>query len=223
MRVMMIGTTGVGKTAFMGAMCYRIPIYKEEFGFTFEAAYSEKSRREYKALKRIGEDIYIKGRYPDQSTHLQEYEFLLKYEIPEENFSWEAPFTWYDYRGGLLTDRHAPQKEYEELENLIVSSDALVLFLDLTAFIHDAERISDDLEVINRLLTNTLSKVGDEFFAISIVLTKIDMLEDDECDILFDTPQWMQLMAIEKMISENPNVSGLDRFTMYRTRNYDRR
>ena len=199
MKVMMIGFSGSGKTSYMGGM-YSMLNQESCVGFSLRA----QDEKAHENFLRIGAYL-AKGLYPKGTDILEEYKFSLLH-----NGTCLLDFDWHDYRGGVLNMPDGP--EFDRVINMIIESDALVVFLDLPMF--SPERDRKTIGVMNRIMSliqNVTSKVpSDVNFPISFVLTKLDCISEE----ITDTLGWKKFLRVKELITESKNICGLSTATV---------
>lgn len=199
MKVMMIGFSGSGKTTFMGALYSAL-------NQTWYNGFSLRARREsdHNNFMRIGANL-DKGKYPKGTDILQDYNFSLLFNGNEV-----LDFDWHDYRGGAL--EQPDSRDFDDVVESILNSDALIIFLDMPMFRSDNERKAIRLlKQVSSLVQNVTSKLSDNaIFPISFVNTKFDcVFSDDLAKSVFESRGWDQLQQLKLMVANSKNVHGL--------------
>lgn len=193
--VMMIGFPSSGKTSYMAAVYNR-------FCSTPVAGFQLKATDDYahQAFITLGEELR-NGYYPKSTDIRSRYNFNLLYDKDVV-----LNFNWNDYRGGVLAES---SNETQQVVNDIISSDALIIFLDSTKFYeYDDRRMISIMKRIQNLMMNTLSKKANgKCFPISFVFTKLDevdiekMVESDSFRLFTEN--------VIPLIRESQDVVGL--------------
>lgn len=122
--ITMLGGSGTGKTCYMYAMANLMS--RPQNGFTFipvEHQVSLKLRNGWKSMQHIVENgkIVKRGCWPAGTDESSSYKFYFKYCT-----KLLANFTWFDYRGGLLTSL-VDKQEQDKLFEVIYNSSCLIV------------------------------------------------------------------------------------------------
>ena len=117
MRIVMLGSTGVGKTTYMASL-YGVMQQSVE-GFRLRAVQFEDHKRWIALAERIRQ-----GEYPAATDQRQEYNFYLRYEGRKI-----LQFVWADYRGGAIRETQDSEQAKSLLQDL-KTADGIMLFCD---------------------------------------------------------------------------------------------
>lgn len=194
MNVMMIGHSGAGKTTYMTAM-YEL-LSNGINGFSIKARDTDLHKR----LLVLSNEMK-KGRYPAATDIHTEYCFQLQH-----NRSDVLPFTWYDYRGGALTQRNEHSSEVTDLVNRVAAANALIVFFDGDKLMKNDYSVMMEYRITQICIQQAVSKIKDNgFIPISLVITKGDRPDLD----IGKSPMLEYIQKMVAAIGENENVGGL--------------
>ena len=165
--VMMMGSTSSGKTSFMVA-AYHLFGDRGINGISVRSTNNhEFFVREWPNLKR--------GVYNNTAGNVKylNYDFQL-YHRGEPLFN----FTWYDYRGGALTDRN--DREHDEVVSRIVGSQGVLVFVDGELLSYgNSSKLNNFLERVNEVLFKLDGKLANltcPDMNCAFVITKCDKI-----------------------------------------------
>ncbi len=155
MRILLLGTRGVGKTTLIHSMYGH---FQEGSGFTLDTPDTHTEMLSvYKALRR--------GRFPDASAHRKEYDLTLSYDgNPIFDFS------WIDYQGAIYEDDPLSPVDLQSLESDMKEADAAICFFEQSEYSEE----NQNFLLTTQNLTSLLVRVSD-FMPISFVVTKCDL------------------------------------------------
>lgn len=195
MQVMMIGHAGSGKTSYMAAM-YEIMASGID-GFSVSSSDSDAHEHLNKVARRLR-----KGVYPSSSDILQEYQFSLCYDSDEV-----MPFTWYDYRGGALSQKRTASKDVADIRQKIEEADAIIVFIDGDMMVGSDGKAIADCRKLAVLIQSCLAHVPDgRVFPVSFVITKGDKYSEKE---LVESSGMKIMDSVLELVASNKNINGL--------------
>ncbi len=205
--VMMIGFSGAGKTSYMIALYNRF-CSEQVAGFQLRAVDDD----EHECFIDLGTDLDM-GFYPASTDIHSSYNFNLFYKEEEV-----LEFNWSDYRGGVLGDK---SHETNRVVNDIVSSDALIIFLDSTKFYEEGGKpMVRIMNRIQQLMMQTISKKEtDDYFPVSFVFTKLD--EVDLVKMRNSAAFRLFMDKVVPLIQQSQDAMGLFTFTIVGEDNYN--
>ena len=124
-KIVMLGHSGAGKTTYLSLM------YAEMQdgigGFQVRAKNSSQHSQLLADARAIRS-----SRYPPATNRRASYDLALSY-----NSSEVLPFTWRDHRGGAASGRTSDAEDVGQLHKDLLESDAIVMFFDGRALVHD--------------------------------------------------------------------------------------
>ena len=188
MKIVMIGHTGVGKTSYMASLYEEMQQRVE--GFHLKAGNPQDHPRLIELSKMIRS-----GTYPPATAHRDEYKFLLRYQGKDV-----LEFVWADYKGGAIAEKKQSSEQAALLEKDLKEADGIMMFCDCDALARDNARgvqIGRMTALIGRAIQDL-----DHPFALSIVLTKTDLISR------FEEPLIKPLSGLMSAINASKWVSG---------------
>ncbi len=170
MKIVMLGHTGVGKTTYMASL-YEAMQQKVE-GFQLKTAKSLDHSRLLDLANMIRS-----AKYPPPTAHRDEYDFKLRYQNKDV-----LSFSWADYRGGALTEKTQSSDQVNSLIKDLKQADGIMMFCDCDALARGNLRSIQLARMMN--FVNSAVQDVEHPIALSIILTKVDLIARFEKDLL---------------------------------------
>lgn len=125
MKIVMLGHSGAGKTTYLSLM------YAEmQDGIAGFQVHAKNSGQHSQLL--ADARAIRSSRYPPATNRRASYDLVLSYNTSEV-----LPFTWRDHRGGAASGRTSEAEDVGQLHRDLLESDAIVMFLDGHALVHE--------------------------------------------------------------------------------------
>jgi len=173
MKITMLGSTGVGKTAYMLAMYYVL---------------GRKGLKDFKLVAERDLDVRLGRQWADLSTRgiwprpTEQSDFnIMKFRL-EYKEKFITNFDFIDYRGGAINET-SDSTDAKALYQHMFESDSVMILADAWYIVNADEIIADERNQINNiqnLVDDFLRKYPRKPLSISIVLTKFDTVHPDE-------------------------------------------
>lgn len=175
MEVTVLGASSTGKSCYLYAMADSMIIGYN--GFTFNSISHEKSL----ILENRWNAFCENEVWPNGTTEESEWEFDVKYSLRSI-----ARFSWYDYRGGVITHTDPNDEDVKAFFERLKNSSSLLIFVqatDLKSLLVRDQNTSaayKRLKKYNKLLSDYANETGCKKLPIAIVVTKGDLITTDE-------------------------------------------
>ncbi len=169
MRIVMLGSTGVGKTTYMASL-YGVMQQSVE-GFRLRAVQFEDHKRWIALAERIRQ-----GEYPAATDQRQEYNFYLRYEGRKI-----LQFVWADYRGGAIRETQDSEQAKSLLQDL-KTADGIMLFCDCHTLAQGDLR-SNQIGRMTALTVQALQELNQPM-SLAVILTKNDLVTNFQENLL---------------------------------------
>lgn len=177
--ITMLGGSGTGKTCYMYAMANLMS--RPQNGFTFipvEHRVGLKLKSGWRSMQHIVENgkIVKRGCWPAGTDESSSYKFYFKYCT-----KLLANFTWFDYRGGLLTSLEDEQ-EQDSLFEVINNSSCLIVCIaaeKLQGLLNDDGESIEELAMYAEMLERYSAEKGTTVPVVFAIL-KADKLKPGE-------------------------------------------
>jgi hypothetical protein len=163
----MLGHSGAGKTTYLSLMYAEMQVGIG--GFQVRA----KDSGQHSQLLADARAIRS-SRYPPITNRRASYDLALRYNGAEV-----LPFTWRDHRGGAATGRTSDGEDVGQLHQDLLQSDAIVMFLDGYALVHEPAAAKN----ASRLSAHVLRAMRDRPEVptpLVIAVTKSDLIDIDD-------------------------------------------
>jgi len=184
MKILLLGTRGVGKTTLIHSM---YGYFQEGPGFTLHTSDQHSNMISvYKALRR--------GRFPDATSHRSQYDLTLSY-----GGNGILEFSWIDYQGIIYEDAPLSSSDLQSLESDIKNADAAICFFEYSEYSIN----NHNFLIATQNLSNLLARI-DGFMPISFVVTKCDLREHPFTKKELLAP----LSEVVDAISDNDHITG---------------
>jgi GTPase SAR1 family protein len=155
MKILLLGTRGVGKTTLIHSMYGH---FQEGRGFTLGTSDGHAEMLSvYKGLRR--------GQFPDPSSQRKQYDLTLSY-----GGNAILNFSWIDYQGIIYEDAPLSSSDLKSLESDIEKADAVICFFEQREFSEN----NQNFLVTTQNLTYILGRMNG-FMPVSFVVTKCDL------------------------------------------------
>ena len=167
MKIVMLGHSGAGKTTYLSLMYAEMQVGIG--GFQVRA----KDSGQHSQLLADARAIRS-SRYPPITNRRASYDLALRYNGAEV-----LPFTWRDHRGGAATGRTSDGEDVGQLHQDLLQSDAIVMFLDGYALVHEPAAAKN----ASRLSAHVLRAMRDRPEVptpLVIAVTKSDLIDIDD-------------------------------------------
>jgi hypothetical protein len=166
-KIVMLGHSGAGKTTYLSLMYAEMQVGIG--GFQVRA----KDSGQHSQLLADARAIRS-SRYPPITNRRASYDLALRYNGAEV-----LPFTWRDHRGGAATGRTSDGEDVGQLHQDLLQSDAIVMFLDGYALVHEPAAAKN----ASRLSAHVLRAMRDRPEVptpLVIAVTKSDLIDVDD-------------------------------------------
>jgi hypothetical protein len=166
-KIVMLGHSGAGKTTYLSLMYAEMQVGIG--GFQVRA----KDSGQHSQLLADARAIRS-SRYPPITNRRASYDLALRYNGAEV-----LPFTWRDHRGGAATGRTSDGEDVGQLHQDLLQSDAIVMFLDGYALVHEPAAAKN----ASRLSAHVLRAMRDRPEVptpLVIAVTKSDLIDIDD-------------------------------------------
>jgi hypothetical protein len=166
-KIVMLGHSGAGKTTYLSLMYAEMQVGIG--GFQVRA----KNTGQHDQLLADARAIRT-SRYPPATNRRASYDLALRYNGAEV-----LPFTWRDHRGGAATGRTSDSEDVGQLHKDLLESDAIVLFIDGYALVHQPAAAKN----ASRLSAHVLRAMRDRPLVptpLVIAVTKSDLIDIDD-------------------------------------------
>ncbi|MFB2878805.1 hypothetical protein [Floridanema aerugineum] len=176
-KIMMLGTSGTGKTCYMIGMQVYMQTVGTDSGFTITSVKHNQARTIEEQWMKMCEGEGSE-RWPAGTDVTVGYSFNFNYA--NKTF---AKFNWVDYRGGALDDDE-DNEERKSLVEELCTSDCLFLCLSaeyLAKGFTPGAALKARVGVMNALMTEVAAKKNstpENPFPVAIVVTKADLLDN---------------------------------------------
>jgi WD40 repeat protein len=124
-KIITLGTSGAGKTVFLGSLFKQLSIQGEK-GFFIEVADSEKR----KELITIYTKVISGEKWPSGTRKLTDWTFNCCVKNSDLDIYSVCQFTYIDYAGGLLTDTGEDEDIPFDFQEEVVKADAVLAIID---------------------------------------------------------------------------------------------
>lgn len=161
----MLGNSGAGKTTYVSLMY--AAMHEGVCGFRVRASDDAHHRQLVADAKAIRA-----GAYPAATHRRACYDLALSY-----NGSEVMPFSWRDHRGGAASGRTSDARDVAELNQDLLDSDAIVMFVDGAELVNDPRAAA---QMVGRLSSHILRALHsrEEFLTpVVIAITKCDLID----------------------------------------------
>ncbi len=167
MKIVMLGHSGAGKTTYLSLM------YAEMQGGIGGFQVRAKNSSQHSQLLADARAIRS-SRYPPATNRRGSYDLALSY-----NGSDVLPFTWRDHRGGAATGRKSDSEDVGQLHQDLLESDAIVMFLDGHALVHEPGAARNASKLSSHVL-RAMRDRPEVPTPLVIAVTKSDLIDVDD-------------------------------------------
>ena len=178
-KIITLGTSGAGKTVFLGSLFKQLSIQGEK-GFFIEVA-DDKKRKE---LNTIYAEVITGEKWPAGTRKVTDWTFNCCVKNSDLDKYPVCKFTYIDYAGGLLTDISEDEAISYDFEKNVEEGDAVLAIIDglkLYKFMEDQSLSNTDVLVwLNRDLPSIMQLVDKckKNTPVHFIITKWDLLEN---------------------------------------------
>jgi Double-GTPase 2 len=163
-KIVMLGYSGAGKTTYVSLMYAEMQ--EGVCGFRVRAndgAHHRQLMADAKAIRG--------GTYPAATHRRTSYDLVLSY-----NGSEVMPFSWRDHRGGAISGRTSDGQDVAELNQDLLDSDAIVMFIDGAELVNDP-RAARMVGHLSSHILRALHSREELLIPLVIATTKCDLID----------------------------------------------
>lgn len=178
-KIITLGTSGAGKTVFLGSLFKQLSTQGEE-GFFIKIADFEKIK-----LNNIYTEVITGEKWPPGTRNITNWTFtccVKSYGL--DNYYPVCEFTYIDYAGGLLTDTDNNEQIIVDFQQEVTKADAVLAIIDglqVYKFMEDKDLCSRDVLVwLIRDLPSIMQLVNqfNKNTPVHFIISKWDLLEN---------------------------------------------
>ena len=158
--ILMLGTSGVGKTVFMTSMLYNLLMKERGLNLSVKRDLFEEISDNYESLRNRKELT--------PTARKTNWKFSVKY-----NDSQLFNFSWLDYRGGTLSDPKANPEEFKDIFQHLDNSIAVFIMVDSNDYILNQEKVKNELKRFKSIIEYSLN-YNERGLHLVLLLTKCD-------------------------------------------------
>lgn len=165
-KILMMGTSGVGKTVFMTTMLYDLINRSSGLMVTTDIAMKNEINHNYIQLS--------KNNPPPATARHSEWNFNVSYDNTHL-----FNFRWIDYRGGSLDSnniRGGNNMDFEQVFNYMKESIGIFILVDAEQYYRDKKKVLTELKNIKAIIEANLLRDPTRGLHIISILTKCDAI-----------------------------------------------